>query len=349
MGKINGLNQDPTGMVGNIVYRQTKKGTIIAKQPRKASTPRRSEKQMFTRCQFANLAANFRLFEGRLALAFEDKTASQSEFNLYLQCNYGVTNAVFITKQERLNGACVLAPYQFTRGTIKSVGYALDTNGKPVTNINLGPLQITAETTVAQFTQAVRQNNARYQENDQITFFYAEQDSDPMTGVPRASMDSWRVALDSQDETPLYNVVNPLGFTSIHNGTSYMLGMNAVLHNAGVAWAHSRESADGIIKVGTQRLLVVSDILPQYQTTAAWKASADSYGGVNTKPVYLNPNSSVDAFGTDYSGSTSGASGGSGTSQGSNTGGGTSTGGNTGGNTGGGDNGDNGGGDGFGS
>ena len=307
MGKINGLNQDPTGMVGNIVYRQTKKGTIIAKQPRKASTPRRSEKQMFTRCQFANLAANYRLFEGRLALAFEDKTASQSEFNLYLQCNYGVTNAVFITKQERLNGACVLAPYQFTRGTIKSVGYALDTNGKPVTNINLGTLQITAETTVAQFTQAVRQNNARYQENDQITFFYAEQDSDPMTGVPRASMDSWRVALDSQDETPLY------------------------------------------IKVGTQRLLVVSDILPQYQTTAAWKASADSYGGVNTKPVYLNPNSSVDAFGTDYSGSTSGASGGSGTSQGSNTGGGTSTGGNTGGNTGGGDNGGNEGGDGFGS
>jgi len=78
MGRINGINQDPSGLVGNIVYRQTKNGTVVAKQPKKASTPRRSEKQMYTRCQLGNVAANFRLFEDRLALGFEDKQAGQS-------------------------------------------------------------------------------------------------------------------------------------------------------------------------------------------------------------------------------------------------------------------------------
>lgn len=289
MGKITGIDRDPSGLVGNVVYRNTKKGTVVAKTPKKASTPRRSERQMYTRCQLGNVAANFRLFEGRLALGFEDKGAGQSEFNLYVQCNYGGSNAVFITKHERLNGACVLAPYQFTRGTLKSVGYALNADGQLVTNIRVGDLQIGAQTTVGQFTQAVLSLNTGYQEGDQLTFFYGEQDEDPMTGVPRAVLDSWKVVLDSEDATPLYNVVSSLGFMSVQSGSTHVLGMTEELQNAGAAWVHSRDDGNGNLKVGTQRLVVVSDILASYQTTAAWKASADSYGGVNTKAVYLNP------------------------------------------------------------
>ena len=361
MGKINGINQDPSGIVGNIVYRQTKKGTVVAKTPKKASTPRRSEKQMYTRCQLGNVAANFKLFEGRLALGFEDKSAGQSEFNLYIQCNYGGANAVFITKHERLNGACVLAPYQFTRGTLKSVGYALNADGVLATNIKLGALQIGAATTVAQFTVAVMQNNTGYQEGDQITFFYGEQEEDPMTGVPRAVMDSWKVVLDSEDSTLLYSLVSSLGFQSLQSGSQQVLGMSGALQNAGAAWVHSRDDGNGNLKVGTQRLLVVSDILADYQTTAAWKASADSYGGVNTKAVYLNPTSSVVSGNTSVvSGSTiqdsgsgsgsntndsnqtndqSGQNGSSSSSGSSGSGSGSTTGGdNTGGNTGGSDN-----------
>lgn len=326
MGKITGIDRDPSGLVGNVVYRNTKMGTVVAKTPKKASTPRRSEKQMYTRCQLGNVAANFKLFEGRLALGFEDKSAGQSEFNLYIQCNYGGANAVFITKYERLNGACVLAPYQFTRGTLKSVGYALNADGQLVTNIRVGALQIGAQTTVGQFTQAVLQNNTGYQEGDQITFFYGEQDEDPMTGVPRAVLDSWKVVLDSEDETLLYNVVSSLGFMSVQSAETHVLGMIEELQNAGAAWVHSRDDGNGNLKVGTQRLLVVSDILASYQTTAAWKASADSYGGVNTKAVYLNPSTgsitqSVNgSSGSSGSNSSSGSSSGNGSSNSGNNG-----------------------------
>ena len=344
MGKITGIDRDPSGIVGNVVYRNTKKGTVVAKTPKKASTPRRSERQMYTRCQLGNVAANFRLFEGRLALGSEDKSAGQSEFNLYIQCNYGGSNAVFITKHERLNGACVLAPYQFTRGTLKSVGYALNADGQLVTNIRVGTLQIGAQTTVAEFTQAVLQNNTGYQEGDQLTFFYGEQEEDPMTGVPRAVLDSWKVVLDSDDETLLYSVVNSLGFMSVQSGSTQVLGMTEELQNAGAAWVHSRDDGNGNLKVGTQRLVVVSDILASYQTTAAWKASADSYGGVNTKAVYLNPstgsitqsvNGSSGSSGSSSQGGNNGSTnsgnnggdsgGGSGSSTGSETGGGQQT------------------------
>ena len=289
MARITGINQDPSGQVGNVVYRQTKKGTVVAKSPRKSSTPRRSEKQMYTRCQLGNVAANFHLYEGKLVQGFEDKTAGQNEFNLYIQVNYGGQNAVFITKQERLNGACVVAPYQFTRGTLKSVGYALNADNVLATNLRLGNLEIGAGTTVGELSEAIIGNNAGWQEGDQLTFFYAVQDTDPMTLVPRGEMFSWKVILDSEDDTVLLEVVNAIGFTSVASGSQKVLGMDRELVSAGAAWVHSRDMGDGTIKLGTQRLYVVNEMLAAYQTTAAWKASADSYGGVNTKEAYLNP------------------------------------------------------------
>ena len=148
-----------------------------------------------------------------------------------------------------------------------------------------------------------------------MTFFYGEQDEDPMTGVPRAVLDSWKVVLDSEDATPLYNVVSSLGFMSVQSGSTHVLGMTEELQNAGAAWVHSRDDGNGNLKVGTQRLVVVSDILASYQTTAAWKASADSYGGVNTKAVYLNPSSGASVVNTNSTNGTNEAAGSGSTSE----------------------------------
>ena len=302
MGKINGINSELSGQVGNIVYRNTKKGTVVAQAPRKASTPRRSEKQMYLRCQLGNVAANYRLYEGKLAQAFEDKTAAQSEFNLMVQVNYGVA-PIFITKQERLNGACVVGPYQFCRGTLKSIGMEFTPSagsgtgsGVLVTDISLGSLVIDAQTTVAEFSAAVMANNTGWEDTtDQLTFFYARQYTDPVSGCPRATMDSWKVVMDITDETPLLSRVSGVGFASVAvaGGTGYVLGMSRALEYAGAAWVRSREKDGGAIKVGSQRLMVVNALLDYYQSAQAMTASANSYGGVNTKAVYLNPSSSL--------------------------------------------------------
>ena len=105
--------EEVSGKLGSgLVMRQTVHGPVLAKAPRKASTPRRSEKQANTRCQMANLTANFRLFNGKLEQAFESKKAGVSDANVYVAVNYG-KNPVYITKGMRVAGACVLAEYQF--------------------------------------------------------------------------------------------------------------------------------------------------------------------------------------------------------------------------------------------
>lgn len=305
MAKTSGFLSEASGKLGNnLVARQTVHGTVLAKMPRKTSTPRRSEKQMYLRCQLSNEAANFKLYEGKLALAFEEKGAGQTEYNLFVQANYGV-NPVFITKQERLNGACVVADYQFCRGSLKSIAVTKNGAGVMVSDIALGDLVIGETTTVAEFSAAVLGHNPEWEELDQMTFFYAKQTTDPVSGVPRADMDSWKVVLDLLDNSRLMEHVSAVGFANVDG----YLGMSEALVDGGIAWVHSRENSS-TIKVGSQRLVVVSGVLSYYQSERAMRKSYDSYGGVNSKVAYLKPVYSTGAFGpSGPSGSASGSEG----------------------------------------
>lgn len=312
MAKIQGDFSGVSGRFGdNFVGRQTVHGTVLAKRPRKTSTPRRSEGQMSVRGQLGNVAANHRLYEGKLAMGFEGRPAGCNEFNMMVQVNYGI-NPVFLTRQERLNGGCVVAPYQYCRGSLRSISAQVNDGGVLVSDLALGSLVIGSATKVSDLAAAVLEHNTGWNDMDQLTFFYAKQYIDTVTNVPRATMDAWKVVLDVNDETLLMQKVSVLGFTSISDGNGgYVLGMSGVLANAGASWTHSREDAGGTLKVGSQRLVVVSEILADYMGAAALKRCADSYGGINSKAVYLNPSANFsDVFvGGSGSGSTESGSG----------------------------------------
>lgn len=302
MGKTTGFLSQTSGKLDdNFQTRQTDHGTFLARNPRKTSKPRRSEKQANMRCQLPNASANFRLYNGKLAEAFENKSAGVNDFNSFVQVNYGKC-AVYITKQECSAGGCVLGPYQFSRGSLPAVGMDLNQNGILVSGIALGDLVIDANTTVADLAMAVLTNNGdQWAEKDQVTHFYAVQWEDS-EGVPRVTMSSEKVVLDLGDQTKLWDVVSARGFSSVGG----YLGMNAALSNAGGAWVHSRNKADGSTQVSTQRLKVVSDILDNYTGYEAMRASAESYGGINSKSVYLNPASSLAEVMAAASGNTDG-------------------------------------------
>lgn len=296
MAKIkSAVFEEASGKLGKgLVVRQTVHGAILAKAPKKASQPRRSEDQARNRGQLANIGSNHRLYDGRLVMSYESKPTGLSDFNVMVQVNWGV-NPVYITKQMRLNGACVVAPYIYCRGTLNTIGMAVSDGGVLVTDLSLGDLVIGSGTTVAELAAAVLKHNRGWDDGDQLTFFYAKQYVDAL-GTPRATMDSEKVVLDISDETALSEVVSDFaGLCSVHgeefmvNG-SYVLGMSEALVNAGASWCHSRNNGSQL-KVSTQRLVVVSDILVEYQGYEAMKRCAESYGGVNTKAVYLNPRS----------------------------------------------------------
>ena len=95
-------------------------------------------------------------------------------------------------------------------------------------------------------------------------------------GVPRATMEAFRMVLSMDDATPVWNLVPALGFSSVQvgsSGSSYVLGMNAALQNAGASWIHSRNLSDGGTQVSTQRMKVVSDLMALRSTTP-WTAAS---------------------------------------------------------------------------
>ncbi len=328
MAKISGINTNLRGQIGEYLFRKTKYGTIVSEAPSKRGTPVRTEGQMYIRTQWVNLGAIYRQFNKTLKKAYEGLGNTMSVYNAFVQANINVVK-VFITKRVKANGGSVLAPYQITRGTLPSIGYVKDANDVLVTDLSLGSLQIDAQTEGGALAEAIVANNAEWEAGDQLTFFYGRQTVDSVTGTPRAMIVGTKVVLDVTDSTPLWNITGSLGFSSVSVGQDsvFMLGMNRSIVDGAAAWVHSRESqGSDDMRVGTQSLFVDSSVLAQWQGDAAFDASAESYGGINSESVFLDPKAirkrgvsrqtaSPVEWGTANGGGSNGSSGSSGGSQ----------------------------------
>ena len=284
MGKIFGANTKISGKVGQLLYRQTRTGTVISELPVKPAIPRRSARQMDRRTQWGNLAAIYKQFDSMLRRGYENLPPQMSVFNAFIQANIDVVK-VYITKTIRLNGGAILAPYQITRGSLPSISMAKNASNILVSGIRLGTLAIDANTTVGQFSQAVIDNNDAFDEGDQLTFFHGIQSIDTVTRTPRATIKGYKVVLSTAEDTKLWDVVDRIGFSVTDN----CLATSQQITNGAAVWVHSRETADGALKVSTQLFFVENSALATYQGRTAFTAAANSYGGINSAAVYLQP------------------------------------------------------------
>lgn len=284
MAKISGVATQLSGKVGQLIYRQTKYGTVVYEAPSKASVPQRTEAQMQIRTQWGNMAAVYRQFNQTLKKGFEGLNGKMNDYNAFVQANTNVVK-VYVPKIVRLNGGSVLAPYQITRGSLPSVAMTKNGSSILVSDINLGSLVIDAATTVADLANAVIAYNDGWEAGDQVTFFYGQQTLDSVTSIPRARIYGYKVMLNPGDSTPLLEVVAAIGFTSVDG----KLGMSQTITDGAAVWIHSREDGTGGLKVSTQFLYVDSSVLSAYQGSNAMEASANSYGGINKSAVYLQP------------------------------------------------------------
>ena len=288
MAKISGVATQLSGKVGQLIYRQTKYGTVVY-EARKTSVPQRTEAQMQVRTQWSNLAAVYKQFNQTLKNGFEGLNGKMTDYNAFIQANTNVVK-VYVPKRVRLNGGSVLAPYQITRGTLPSIAMTKGAGGVLVSDVSVGSLVIGAETTVADLANAVIALNDGWQAGDQLTFFYGVQMTDAVTRIPRARIYGYKVMLNPGDSTPLLEVVGAVGFTSVASaGSGFVLGMDRAIEDGAAVWIHSREDGNGGLKVSTQFMYVDSSVLAGYQTSAAMAGAANSYGGINAQAVYLQP------------------------------------------------------------
>lgn len=293
MAKTTDFLSNTRGKINDDYYtRQTETGTVL--NHRKHRRVRRSEQQAAGRGQMPNAGAMFRLFTAqKLYNSFENKAAGTNDYNAFVQVNYNQT-VVYIPKAVSQAAGCVLANYQYSRGSLPPIRLILSAADVLSTNLNLGTLVIDADTTVAQFSQAVIQNNIDWKAGDQLTFFFAEQWVDS-EGVPRATLKAQRMVMSLTSQTKLWSLVSALGFSSV-NG---YLGMNTALSETGASWIHSRDRQGDTTQVSTQRLMVVSTLLAQYQGDEAMLATAKSYGGINTREMFLSPQSTMAELGME--------------------------------------------------
>lgn len=296
MGKAKGLLSDIHGQVGRliVVHRKNCDHPIVYEAPDVPKVAQRTENQAAMRMLFSNMGAIYSQLKPYLANAFEGN-GKMNAYNAFVQANSKLCK-VYITKDIRLNGGCVLAPYLVSRGMLTSILYTKNRGDMLVTDISLGGLVIDDNTTVAELSAAVISCNDNWEEGDQLSFIHGVQTHDPVTGVPRAKMNGSKVVLNLTDDTPLMLVVNVIGFSTVGG----FLGMSQPITESAAAWVHSRDK-DGDVTVSTQHLFVDPAVYASYQGHEAFDASVSSYGGINKGAVFLSPKSNLQRHSSDSS------------------------------------------------
>ena len=279
MAKFTGLLRKQVGSIGDLTFKQVNGMTIVSEKITQMTNPR-SDGQMRVRTRWNNIVANYKAIRPKLKKGFETKAAGLSDFNMFMKMNMQ-KEPVYLTKQAVAGGACVAAPYQITQGSLPAI-VTTGTGQNVTTDISLGSDGITANTTVAQFAQAVVNNNPTYQYGDQITFFLVRQYVNAETSVPYVVVSSSKVVLDAADTTPLWNTVQRNGFAS-QDGC---LGHSGNDGDCCFCWVHSRKTG-GKLLISSQTLVSANTKLGEYQGDLAYNLARSSYG--ISEDVYLSP------------------------------------------------------------
>ena len=302
MSKNNMLLGYARGKVGDLVFaRRLGQQTTRAynSNPRDAKT----RSQVTQRVKIANVIAMYRALKNICNHSFEGLSVGQSSYNAFVKANL-TGNQVSLTKEAASLGACIVAPYLISRGSLASI-IVEGTGADAVTNISVGDLTISGTTTIGQFAKAVVANNAGIEHGDQLTYVSCVQQTDANTGNPVVVCGIYEVTLDSNSNDLLRKFIPEVG-SSVKNG---YLAHGRLIGRGGFAWILSRKPVGGSLMVSTQRLILTSpDVYDEYVTESANTKAITSYGFI-MEPI-LNPGVSGPASGPQGGGSQSGGSSG---------------------------------------
>ena len=282
MAILKGIFRKQTGSIGDMTLRVVNGQTVTSEKVTRNTS--KTFAQMVRRVQWANVVNLFRAFEGTLHPSFESRPRSWSDFNAFMSANIG-QYGVYLTASEASQGGCLVAPYQITRGSLPSVGMGTTEAGVITSDIKVGALDITDETTLAAFSAAVRANNSGWEYGDQLSAYVALQKVNTITQVPYVEVHAYEITLAEDDETLVLDLIDndPTCFAVVDQ----KLCLNAPI-NGGACYVHSRKDGQKT-RVSTQRFTATNDLLDAYTTEAKRTEAIISYGG-KTSGAFLTPN-----------------------------------------------------------
>ena len=281
MARLTGIISKLKGSAGNLTFRRDRGKTLVSEKVTE-TTNAKTELQLKHRMKWANIIREYQVLQPYMKLAFGGTRDGRNDYNKFVSANL-MQNPVYLSKEDVNAGVCIVAPYEITHGTIKSVSVS-GTGKNAVTDISLGALKISESTTLAEFSNAVVQNNNTYEYGDQITYFLLTQEVNDVTNMPLAVVDACCIVLSKSSNAKLLTLVDKRGF-SMKDGYLAALETND-FGDHGMAWIHSRNHRNKTI-VSTQFLICENKLLEQYQNEEAYTEAVESYGGSNN--VYLTP------------------------------------------------------------
>ena len=281
MAILNGIASKLKGSAGSLTFRRSAGRTIVSEKVTEVKISR-TEPQQRHRTKWANVVQMYKGIRPLLNYGFESRPKNLSDYNMFVKINMQQT-PVYLTKQQVAGGACVAAPYQITQGSLPAI-VTTGTGQNGVSDIRLGGESLTNNTTVAEFSQAVVNNNADYRYGDQISFFLIKQKVNAETGIPYCQFSAEKVVLDAANTEKLVDVVSGShGFASVDG----KLGHSGNDGDCVYCWVHSRKSANGKTLVSSQTLLDANSILASYQGDDAYTLASSSYG--QSISAFLSP------------------------------------------------------------
>lgn len=262
------------GRVGNTTY-YTEGGRLIARVSQNSSnygdTASRTELQQSQRAKWGNLVNFYKLSKGWMKKAYENRKANQSDYNRFMQLNTAFAR-VYLTKDMYAQGGCVVDAFRISEGSLRSI-QVLEIDGKYLTDLSLGSLSITKETTIGEFSEALIENNNHLHNNMQISFISYQQDVNQF-GTPQLICTPYEVTLDTDSTAILRNFLPVFCSQSVEG----FLGTNNNVSVGAFAYVLS-ESVAGKTLVSTQMLTTNnSALLDQFTSNDAIANSIASYG-----------------------------------------------------------------------
>ena len=265
-------NGNYSGTINNVVYRNYN-GTIVACQKPTTYRDAKAEGQVVYRVKMRNIQNIYASLKESLRGNFQDKTGRQTDYSRFQGVNMQKP-AVYLNKSEVAMKAQVVAPYIVSFGTLPPVGYEIKDN-MLVTDISLGNLTITPDTTVSQLVLAIMKNNEGWELDDCLEFMIVRQ----MEGqTPTAKCSFTHLPLDKNNTAKLSDalIIYNANEVVLSSSAEGFLQMNAS-DNGGFAIIRKRMASKGLL-TSTQELAVNNPLFDLYHSDQRKQKALDSYG-----------------------------------------------------------------------
>ena len=234
--------------------------------------------QMGQRVKWANLVAFYRANAGWMPKAFENKKATQSDYNKFMSLN-AANSRVYLTKEQARQGACVVDSYRVSDGTLQPVDI-FPTGQNWVTNLYLtGLAKLDATTTVAAFSTALLASNAGLQSGDQLSFIRITQLNNNTTGIPYIQVRAYELLINEQGPGLVKDFwpIELIALGQEQETPALMVKNNN--KQGGFSIIVSRTQGGRVLVSPSQVTQVnMADIINQYSSSTALQAAIDSYG-----------------------------------------------------------------------